>query len=84
MTIIGFPPAGGWVTFNKIIKPTPNPTAKGMDTKIGKCTKYTNKMPTIEVSKWPKNIFLGCAKGLSGYPYSKTIEEPKDAIKKIP
>ena len=30
ITIIGFPPAGGWVTFNKIIKPTPKPTAKGM------------------------------------------------------
>ena len=31
MTIIGFPPAGGWVTSNKIIKPTPRPTAKGID-----------------------------------------------------
>ena len=31
MTIIGFPPAGGWVTSSKIIKPTPTPTAKGID-----------------------------------------------------
>ena len=31
MTIIGFPPAGGWVTSNKIINPTPIPTAKGID-----------------------------------------------------
>ena len=29
ITIIGFPPAGGWGTFKKIIKATPNPTAKG-------------------------------------------------------
>ena len=31
-----------------------------------------------------KKIFFGWAKGLSGYPKSKTIEDPKDAIKKIP
>ena len=31
MTIIGFPPAGGWVTSNKIINPTPRPTAKGIN-----------------------------------------------------
>ena len=31
-----------------------------------------------------KKIFLGWANGLSGYPNSKTIEDPKDAIKKIP
>ena len=34
MTIMGFPPAGGWVTLNKIIKPTPKPTAKGIVIKI--------------------------------------------------
>ena len=30
ITIIGFPPAGGWVTLKNIIKPTPNPTANGI------------------------------------------------------
>ena len=30
MTIMGFPPAGGWVTSNKIINPTPIPTARGI------------------------------------------------------
>ena len=30
MTIMGFPPAGGWVTSNNIINPTPKPTAKGI------------------------------------------------------
>ena len=29
-------------------------------------------------------MFFGWAKELSGYPNSKTIEDPKDAIKKIP
>ena len=32
----------------------------------------------------PKNIFLGCAKGLSGNPYNKTIDDPNDAIKNKP
>ena len=27
--IIGFPPAGGWVTLSKIINATPTPTAIG-------------------------------------------------------
>jgi hypothetical protein len=31
-----------------------------------------------------KKIFFGCAKGLSGYPKSNTIEDPNDAIKKTP
>ncbi len=31
-----------------------------------------------------KKYFLGWAKSLSGYPKSNTIEDPKDAIKKIP
>ena len=31
-----------------------------------------------------KKTFLGWAKGLSGYPYNKTIDDPKDAIRKIP
>ena len=30
ITIIGFPPAGGWVTLRIIIKPTPAPTATGI------------------------------------------------------
>ena len=46
--------------------------------------KNRNKIPTVEVKKWPKKIFLGCAKGLSGYPYNSTIDEPKDAVKKRP
>ena len=68
ITIIGFPPAGGWVTFNNIISPTPNPTAKGKTRYIGRGTKYRKNIPTDEVRTWPKNIFFGWAKGLSGYP----------------
>jgi hypothetical protein len=30
ITIIGLPPAGGWVILKKIIKPTPKPTAIGI------------------------------------------------------
>ena len=36
ITMIGFPPAGGWVTSSKIMSPTPNPTAKGIKRYIGK------------------------------------------------
>ena len=31
-----------------------------------------------------KKMFLGWAKGLSGYPYNNTIDEPKDAVKNKP
>ena len=40
ITIIGFPPAGGWVTLSNIIIPTPNPTANGMIINNGKGIKY--------------------------------------------
>ena len=66
MTIIGLPPAGGWVTFNNIIKPTPKPTATGMIKYKGSGTNYKKNKPTIAVSRCPKKIFFGCAKGLSG------------------
>jgi len=46
--------------------------------------KNRNKIPTAEVKRWPKKIFLGWANGLSGYPYKSTIDEPKDAVKKRP
>ena len=51
---------------------------------IGNGIKITNKTPTSDVNRCPKKIFLGCANGLSGYPNSTTMDEPKDAIKKIP
>ena len=51
ITIMGLPPAGGWVTFNKIINPTPNPTANGIVKKIGNGTKYKNSKPTMAVTK---------------------------------
>ena len=81
---MGLPPAGGWVTFNKIIKPTPNPTANGIVKKIGNGTKYKKSKPTIVVIKWPKKTFFGWANGLSGYPYSRTIDDPNEANKNIP
>ena len=31
-----------------------------------------------------KKIFFGCAKGLSEYPYKRTMDDPNDAIRKIP
>ena len=82
--MIGFPPAGGCVTFNKIIKPTPNPTAKGIITNIGSGIKCRKNNPTSVVVKCPKKTFFGWAKGLSGYPYNKTIDEPNEANKNIP
>ena len=37
---MGFPPAGGWVTLNKIIRVAANPTDKGIIIYKGKGTKY--------------------------------------------
>ena len=84
ITIIGFPPAGGWVTLKNIINPTPNPTANGKIIYKGKGTRYKKKIPTTAVRRWPKKTFLGCANGLSGYPNSNTIDDPKEAIKNTP
>ena len=84
ITMIGFPPAGGWVTFNSIIEATPKPTAKGIEMNVWNGTKFTKITPTKAVTRCPKKIFFGFANGLSGYPYNKTIVDPKDAIKKIP
>ena len=66
-----------------IIKLTPTPTAIGIEIKIGN-DKFTNSTPTHDVIKWPKKIFLGWANGLSGNPYKRTIEDPKDAIINTP
>ena len=68
ITIIGLPPAGGCVTFNKIINITPKPTATGILRKIGKGTKFKKSKPIMAVTKWPKKTFFGWANGLSGYP----------------
>ena len=38
----------------------------------------------LDVTKCPKKTFLGWAKGLSGYPKSKTIEDPNDPAKNNP
>ena len=84
ITIIGLPPAGGWVTSNNIMKPTPSPTARDIVIKIGSGTKCKTKIPTSDVNKWPKKIFLGWAKGLSGNPYSNTIDDPNEAIRNSP
>ena len=84
ITIIGFPPAGGWVTPTKIIKKIPIPTASGIIMKIGKGTKFTKNIPTKAVKKCPKKIFFGWANGLSGYPNNKTIVDPKDATRNKP
>ena len=64
--IIGFPPAGGWVTFKNIMIEIPKPTAKGIIIKTGKEMNFKNKIPINEVIKCPKNMFLGFENGLSG------------------
>ena len=84
ITIIGFPPAGGWVTLNNIIKPTPKPTAKGIVINKGNGIKCKKKIPTTAVKRCPKKTFFGWAKGLSGKPNNKTIEDPKDPAKNNP
>ena len=66
ITIIGLPPAGGWVTFNMIIKKTPRPTAMGIKMYSGRGMNAKAITPTVAVTRWPKKIFLGWAKGLSG------------------
>ena len=57
ITIIGFPPAGGWVTLRIIINPTPIPTATGIIIYIGSGTKFTNITPTSEVKNDQKIYF---------------------------
>ena len=84
ITIIGLPPAGGCVTLKSIIKPTPKPTAIGIVMNKGSGIKCKKNIPTIAVRRCPKKTFLGWANGLSGYPKSKTIEDPNEAIRKIP
>ena len=66
ITIIGLPPAGGWVTLNMIIKKTPRPTAMGIKIYSGRGINVKAITPIVAVTRWPKKIFLGCAKGLSG------------------
>ena len=84
ITITGFPPAGGWTTFNNIIKKIPIPTARAILIYIGKGIKFTKIIPTKVVTKCPKNTFRGWANGLSGKPNNKTIDEPNDPAKNKP
>ena len=64
--------------FNKIIKKIPTPTAKAILIYKGNGTKVTKTTPTSAVTRWPKKTFFGWAKGLSGKPNNKTIEDPND------
>ena len=64
--IIGLPPAGGCVTSKKIMIAIPKPTARGIIIKIGKEMYLKNIIPVKEVKIWPKKMFFGLAKGLSG------------------
>ena len=70
--------------FNNIIAPTPDPTANGIVKKIGNGTKYKKNKPTTAVTRCPKKTFFGWAKGLSGYPYKITMDDPNEANKNIP
>ena len=68
--MIGLPPAGGWVTSNNIIKPTPKPTAIGILTLLNYKTEY--------------GIFLIASFGSSmvllyGYPESP-FAQPKNVF----
>ena len=51
ITIMGFPPAGGCVTFKSIMNITPNATANGIFKKIGRGTKFKKIIPIKEVKK---------------------------------
>ena len=57
---------------------------KGIIKNIGSGIRYRKNNPTKVVVTWPKKTFLGWANGLSGYPNNKTIDDPKEASKKIP
>ena len=81
---MGFPPAGGWVTPSIIITKIPRPTAIAICKNWSTGRNFKINTPTIDVTKCPKKTFLGCAKGLSGYPKSRTIEDPKDPARNNP
>mgnify|MGYP001391173022 FL=1 len=51
ITIIGLPPAGGWVTFNIIIKKTPRPTAIGIKMYSGRGINVKTTTPTVAVTR---------------------------------
>ena len=51
---------------------------------IGRGINFKTTIPINAVIRCPKKIFFGCANGLSGYPYNKTIDDPNDAIKNKP
>jgi len=65
--IIGFPPAGGWVTPSNIIIKIPRPTAIVIYRNWSTKRNFKINTPTIDVIKCPKKTFLGWAKRLSGY-----------------
>ena len=56
ITIIGLPPAGGWVTFNMIIRKTPRPTATGIKINSGRGIKVKAITPTVAVTRRKKKI----------------------------
>ena len=58
ITIIGLPPAGGWVTLNSIIKPTPKPTASGIIMNKGSGINCKKNIPTTVVKKCPKKTLI--------------------------
>ena len=51
---------------------------------MGRGINFNTIIPIKAVKKCPKKIFFGCANGLSGQPYNKTIDDPNDAIKNKP
>ena len=66
------------------MKKIPIPTAIAILTNIGKGIKFTKITPTKVVTRCPKKTFFGCAKGLSGKPNNKTIDDPNDPAKNKP
>ena len=51
---------------------------------IGKGTNATKITPTNAVTRCPKKTFFGWAKGLSGKPNNKTIDDPNEPAKNNP
>ena len=76
--------AGGCVTPRSIITKIPRPTATAICKNRSTGRNFKINTPTIDVTKCPKKTFLGWAKGLSGYPKSKTIEDPNDPARNSP
>jgi len=78
-TIIGFDPAGGCTVLDTIITPSETASASAILHHCGPI-KCKHASPIKVENKCPAMTFLGCEKGLSGYPNINTQEAPNEPM----